>query len=70
MLNSLSPLKEIFDYALKMEVEVKARDIKGNVASCKKLSPDEIRNHFLDLEEMEYGYCDGEGISLIFGVYS
>lgn len=64
-----SPLKEIYEFARKQEI-VKARDVQNYVTGCKKIPPYEIRSYFQQLEEMEYGYTEGEGSQLSFSVYS
>jgi len=62
------PLQEIVELS-KSKGMVKARDIQNNIAGTKKISPTEIREIFIQLEDLEYGYCEGEGITLGFAAY-
>jgi len=62
------PLQEIVELS-KTKGMVKARDIQNNIAGTKKISPNEIREIFCQLEDLELGYCEGEGITLGFAAY-
>jgi len=62
------PLQEIVELS-KSRGMVKARDVQNNITGTKKISPNEIREIFCQLEDLEYGYCDGEGITLGFAAY-
>jgi len=62
------PLQEIVELS-KSKGMVKARDVQNNIAGTKKINPNEIREIFCQLEDLELGYCDGEGITLGFAAY-
>lgn len=63
------PLGEIVELS-KKQGTIKARDCQNNVTGLKKVSPDEIRSYFRLLNELEYGYCEGEASQLSFCAYS